>query len=101
MLHRKSQVGPALLSGGLFYQQFGEFAKVNGVVLSTDLDAQLNSSITVLSGQRVTAHATIVSGNTVRVNVEKQAAFLSGDVWVVAVSGNIIANTFNIIADGE
>lgn len=128
MLHRKSVRGPVLFSGGVFYMSFGEFAKVDGVILTTDLDAKLNSGIIVMSGWDLHAYPTVMTllsgytsvimsgqktvssgmfsivsgqGNYVRVNVEKKNAFLSGEAWAVAASGDVIGNTFNLLADGE
>ncbi len=101
MISVKSQTPTSLLSGGFFYQGFGEFEKVTNVVLSHDVDARLNPGIglTTVSGYTAVAYPVIVSGNVVRVNIEK--TLLSGGGTIVAASNDCISNTFTMIAYGE
>jgi hypothetical protein len=96
----KNSVGPALLSGGIFFQGFGEFQRVNTVVMGHDLGVVLDSGIGALSGFTISAGASIQSGNQVRVKVEKRPTHHSGGAVTVAASGDVISNTFSFIAYG-
>jgi len=102
----KSQASPILLSGagevigqsgvGFFIQPFGEFEKVTDIVAGWDGGA--------ISGYLTFMKPTIVSGNAVLVATQK-LAFYSGlcfaSAYLVTLSGDLIGNTFTIIAQGE
>ncbi len=108
MLSVKSQVSPILVSGvgtiigqsgvGFFIQPFGEFEKVTNVMLSDDTGG-------AISGYIIFTKATIVSGNAVKVDGQKNAA-QSGLVvvgainsgYVAIVSGDLSSNTVTILA---
>jgi hypothetical protein len=95
----KSQTGPTITSGGLFYQGFGEFEKVTAAMLSSDVG-------TGISGYAVVATPTIVSGNVVRVQLSKTSTALSGvsigvSGYAAGTSGDCLLNTFTILATGE
>jgi hypothetical protein len=113
MLSIKSQAGlintsgPGLvgvISGGFYYQSFGEYEKVNYAIVGSDANSQVNSGIgtTNKSGYTLYVYPTIVSMNQVRVNIEKTQS-LSGGVTIVAVSGDLCcqSNTFTVMAYGE
>lgn len=98
MISLKHQAGPTLVSGGIFYQGFGELQKVTDFQLTHDLDATMNSGLAVLSGYTRHAYGTVVSGNQVRVNVEK--TLLSGGV-TVADAADVASNMFYVLGYGE
>ena len=108
----KSQTSPTLTSGGLFYQSFGEFEKVTQAMMTNDLTVPQGGA--QVSGYSLFATPAIVSGNVVRVQVNKYANAVSGATillsgfvslvagsGVVAVSGDVVGNTFTVLAAGE
>lgn len=102
LLTFKSTTGPVLVSGGFFYQGFGEYEKVTYAMVNHDAVGVLNSGIGALSGYTIQAYPVIVSNNQVRVNIEKREVLASGvGVVTVAASGNVISNTFTTLAYGE
>jgi len=98
LLSMKAQSNPVLLSGGFFYQGFGEFEKVTASMVTADF-SQVNNT---LSGYtNLTLYPVIVSGNQVRIYVEKSTILLSGGAISVGGSGDRISNTFTTLAYGE
>ena len=98
----KSQTGPNLTSGGLFYQGFGEFEKVTAAMVSSDVGGPLVS----VSGYAVITTPSIVSGNVVRVQISKTQTSVSGvslalSGYAAGTSGDVSLNTFTILATGE
>lgn len=108
MLSMKSQtvalsgLGVVLISGGFYFQGFGEFEKVTDVQVAGNFSTQMTSGFSTVSGFRVTAFGTVVSNNAVRVQVEKIA--MSGAITTVAGSGETFGSsgvTITVLAAGE
>ncbi len=97
----KHTTAPALVSGGIFYFNCGEYEKVTDFILGNDLGGVLSSGIGAVSGFTLKAYGVVVSGNQVRVNIEKTPTAMSGGAVVVAESGLAISNTFYAIVKGE
>lgn len=108
LITMKSVASPILLSGAgyvanmsgtsFFIQGFGEFEKVKNVMATID-------SYTI-SGFEVRIKPSVVSGNAVRVDVQKTQALsgfasLGSSGYCAAVSGDLISNTVTILAEGE
>ncbi len=109
MLSVKSQtvalsgLGVVLISGGFYFQGFGEFEKVTNVIVDGNFSAQMISGFSTVSGFSVNAFGTIVSNNAVRVQVEK-VAMSGGATSIVAGSGETFGSsgvTINVLAFGE
>lgn len=112
MLSIKTQTSPAVVSGGYYFQSFGEFEKVTAAIVQGDFGAGITvgpgSSLNApaLSGYIVQAQPQIVSGNQVMVQFTKLpggsgAYVLTSGVTAVVASGDLISNTITTLAAGE
>ncbi len=97
------------VSGGIIYQTFGEFEKVNMVMAEWDANAPvlLSSVYTMgISGYAAYMKPSIISGNTVQLALTKSNVFISGVLstgsgFIAMVSADLVSTNITILAYGE
>lgn len=97
-LKMKTSSDPTILSGGLFYVDFGEYQRINSAIVQIPVGV-VTSGIGSVSGYVVTATPTIVSNNQVRVGVTKRA--VGDNSIVVGTSGDMMSSVVTVLAYGE
>jgi hypothetical protein len=97
----KTVSSPPLVSGGAFFVNFGQFSKINGVSVTSDLAAKLNSGIVALSGYLLQAYPQIVSLVSGQASMSGQPIILSGyQVVASGVGFTIVSGQGNYVRVG-
>lgn len=101
-LSMKTQASPAVVSGGYYFQSFGEFEKVTAAMIQGNYEVSASPggvNAPAISGMAIQAQTAIVSGNQVQVLFQKLPAGQSGAA-IVCGSGDLISNSVTVLAAG-
>jgi len=101
MIKTKSRQGPNPYGAGGFTLAFGEFQKINRVIVKCSNDAVLAANDTAYA-LVATIGATEATQNIVTIQVFAASTVGAGpNAWADLAAGNMAALTFTVIADGE